>query len=162
MTMWNASQGEAVRECILGLRVEKTLGCAADANIFNTYGRILITELIGQATAAEATGATTILLQEERNTVNLCAATTVTGDAIGTMYRLTGDPAVILCGTGNVPVIDASGLLSAFPRTCGIIMGRPLTTDAIQLVETGNSATLIINWVVYYIPLEEGAWLQAA
>lgn len=161
MTMWNMAQGEAVRECILGLRVEKTLGCAADGNIFNTYGRILIKLLIGQATAAEATGATTIQLQEERNTVNLCAATTVTGDAIGTMYRLTGDPAVILCGTANVPVIDASGLLSALQHA-DMIIGRPLTTDAIQLVETGNSATLIINWVVYYIPLEEGAWLEAA
>jgi len=161
MTMWNASQGEGVRETTLGLRVVKSLGCAADGNIFTTYGRVLIKLLIGQATAAEATGATTIQLQEERNTVNLCAATTVTGDAIGTMYRLTGDPAVILCGTGNVPVIDASGLLSAVQHA-DMIIGRELTTDAIQLVETGNSATLVISWMCFYVPLDEGAYVVAA
>ena len=56
-SQWKA---KAIRETNLGIRVEKSLAALADANIFTTYGRVLITLLFGQVTTAEATGATTI------------------------------------------------------------------------------------------------------
>lgn len=162
MTMWNASQGEAVRECILGLHVQKTLATLAAGNIFATYGRVLITLLWGESVTAGDGGATTLQLQEETNSVNLCAATTITGDVTGTLYFLTGDFAVIMNGTGNAPVIGAAGALSAFPQTGGFIVGMPGAVDAIQQVQTGDDATGVITWHAYYIPLEEGAYLRAS
>jgi len=155
-------KGKAIRESTLGIHVAKTLACLADGNIFATYGRVLVTLLWGQATAVGDGGATTIKLQEETNSVDLCAATTITSDAIGTTYFLTGDKAVILNGTGNTPVIGQAGALSAFPQTGGMIIGMAGAADAIQQVQTGDDATAIIEWHAYYIPLEEGAYMTAS
>ena len=160
--MSNPTKGKAVRETTIGLHVTKTLATLADGNIFATYGRVLITLLWGQSVTAGDGGATTLKLQEETNSVDLCAATTITGDVTGTTYRLTGDFAVILNGTGNVPVIGAVGSLSAFPVTGPIIIGMPAAADAIQQVQTGDDATGVIEWHAYYIPLEEGAYMAAS
>jgi len=159
--MSNPSQGQAVRETTLGIVVNKTLAALADANIFTVYGRNLVTLLTGSVTAAGDGGATTIKLQTETNTIDLCAATTVTSDAIGTTYFLTGEVAVILNGTGNTPIIDVGANLTGMPSS-PVILGRPGTLDAIQLVQTGDDATLEIAWLLTYIPLDEGAYIEAA
>ena len=159
--MSNQTKDNAVRECTLGIRVEKTLANLADANIFTTYGRVLITLLFGQVTVQPDAGATTIKLQEETNTQDLCAATTITNDAIGTMYFLTGEMAVILNGTGNTPIIDIGANLTAMP-SAPVIFGREATANAIQLVQTGEDADGYIKWVAHYIPLDEGAYIEAA
>ncbi|HEU0072491.1 MAG TPA: hypothetical protein VFS30_00630 [Dehalococcoidia bacterium] len=159
--MSNPSQGQAVRETTLGIVVNKTLAALADANIFTVYGRNLVTLLTGSVTAAGDGGATTIKLQTETNTIDLCAATTVTSDAIGTTYFLTGEVAVILNGTGNTPIVDVGANLTGMPSS-PVNLGRPGTLDAIQLVQTGDDATLEIAWLLTYIPLDEGAYIEAA
>ena len=160
--MSNQTLGAAVRECTLGIHVQKAaMATLADANIFTTYGRNLITLIMGQATAVGDGGATTIKIQTETNTIDLCAATTITSDAIGTLYFVTGELAVILNGTGNTPIIDVGANLTLFPSS-PIIMGRAATADAIQLVQTGDDADGAITWDLYYIPLEEGAYIEAA
>ena len=159
--MSNPTKGKAIRELTLGLRVEKTLATLADGNLFTTYGRSLIVLLVGQATAVGDGGATTIKLQSETNTIDLCAATTITSDAIGTMYFVTGELAVILNGTGNTPIIDVGANLTGMPSS-PIIFGRAATADAIQQVQTGDDADGEINWVLFYIPLDEGAYIKAA
>jgi len=124
----NRSKGEAIRQVTLGLVVYKTLAALADANIFTVFGRNLITLLTGSVTVAGDGGATTIKLQTETNTIDLCAATTVTGDAIGTTYFLTGELAVILNGTGNTPIIDVGANLTGMPSS-PVIIGRLDTLD---------------------------------
>jgi len=159
--MSNLIENAAVWETNLGIRVEKSLAAAADANIFTTFGRNLITRLVGQVTTAEASGATTIKVRTETNTIDLCAATTVTADAIGTRYFLTGEVAVIFNGTAHVPIIDVAANKTGMPSS-PVIFGREATADAIELVQTGTSATLVINWVVFYVPLDEGSYIVAA
>ena len=159
--MSNPTKGKAIRELNLGIHVEKSLAALADANIFTTYGPVLINLIWGQVTAAGDGGATTILLQEETGTQDLCAATTVTSDAIGTVYFLTGEMAVILNGTGNAPIVDIGACLTGMPHS-PIIFGRTATANAIQLVQTGDDASLVITWHCYYVPLEEGAYVEAA
>jgi len=159
--MSNPTQGKAVREVTLGLQVEKTIAMLADANIFTVYGRNLVTLITGQVTAAGDGGATSFKLQTETNTIDLCADTTVTGDAIGTTYFVTGELAVILNGTGNTPIIDVGANLTGFPSS-PIILGRTATADAIQFVQTGDDASLVISWILTYIPLEDGAYIEAA
>ncbi|TET95564.1 MAG: hypothetical protein E3J29_06645 [Dehalococcoidia bacterium] len=159
--MSELTHGQRVRETALGIRVEKTLANLADGNIFTTYGRVLITLLFGQVTVSPDAGATTIKLQEETNTQDLCAATTITADAIGTMYFLTGEMAVILNGTLNTPIIDIGANLTGMP-SAPVIFGREATANAIQLVQTGDDADGYIKWVVLYIPLDEGAYIEAA
>jgi hypothetical protein len=159
--MSNPSQGQAVRETTLGIVVNKTMAALASANIFTVYGRNLVTLLTGSVTVEADGGATTIKLQTETNTIDLCAATTVTGDAVGTTYFLTGEVAVILNGTGNTPIIDVGANLTGMPSS-PVILGRPDTLDAIQLVQTGDDANLEIAWLLTYIPLDEGAYIEPA
>ena len=154
-------KGKAIRESTLGIHVTKTLATLADGNIFATYGRVQITLLWGQSVTAGDGGATTLKLQEETNSVDLCAATTITGDVTGTTYQLTGDVAVILNGTGNTPVIGVGYALSAFQQN-RIIVGMAAAADAIQQVQTGDDTAGVIEWHLYYIPLEDGAYVQAA
>ena len=159
--MSNQTLGEAVRECTLGIHVQKSKATLADGNLFTTYGRNLITLIMGQVTTQCDAGATTIKLQTETNTIDLCAATTITNDAVGTLYFLTGELAVIMNGTGNTPIIDVGANLTGMPSS-PIIMGRAATADAIQQVQTGDDADGVICWDLYYIPLEEGAYIEAA
>ena len=155
-------RGQAAAEASLWLHVTKTKATLADGNIFKVYGRVLVKLLWGASVTAGDGGATTLKLQEETNSVDLCAATTITGDVAGTQYRVTGDFAVILNGTGNTPVIGAVGALSAFPKTCDFIVGMAAAVDAIQQVQTGDDATGVIEWHVYYVPLEDGAYMEAS
>jgi len=159
--MANLIKAQTIRESLLGISAQKTLAALADADIFEVYGRNLVTLLTGSVTAAGDGGATTIKLQTETNTIDLCAGTTVTGDAIGTTYFLTGEVAVILNGTGNVPIIDVGANLTGMPSS-PIILGRPATTDKIQLVQTGDDATLTINWLLTYVPLDADSYIRAA
>lgn len=159
--MSSMAKGKAIRETTLGIKVQKTLASLTDANIFEmSGGEILITALYGVVTGVGDGGATTIKLQTQTNTIDLCAATTVTGDTVGEVYFLTGDKAVILNGTGNVPVKNVGSFLSAFPYAPIIIDAT--TADAIQLVQTGDDATHAVRWSVFYIPLTEGAVITAS
>jgi len=152
---------KTIREGLLGIVATKTLVATADANLFTVYGRNLITLLTGSVTVEGDGGATTIKLQTETNTIDLCAATTVTADVVGTTYFLTGELAVILNGTGNTPIVDVGANLTGFPSS-PVIIGRPATTDAIQLVQTGDDANLTIAWLLTYVPLDDDAYIRAA
>jgi hypothetical protein len=159
--MSNPSKGQAVRDTNLGVRVVNTKSALASGAIFNTSGRILITSLTGQVTAAGDGGATTIKIQAGTSNIDMCAATTVTADAIGTFYFLTGEVAVILNGTGNAPVIDLGANITAMPSQ-PVWFGRTGTADTIDLIQTGDDATLTIEWIITYIPMSTGAFVAAA
>ena len=159
--MSNPSLGDALRETVLGVRVENTVAHVADIDLFTVTGEVLITLLYGIITGVCDAGVTTILLEEKSSSENLCAATTVTDDAVGEIYRVTGDPDIILNGTGSTPTLHVCGLLSAFPATGGILFdgGTGLT---IELTQTGADATGAVKWVMLYLPLEKGANVVAA
>jgi hypothetical protein len=159
--MSRLTKGRALRELALGLHAEKSLASLADANIFTLYGRVLITLLYGVVTGAGDGGATTIKLQEETNSIDLCAATTVTSDTVDEIYVLTGDKALILNGTGGVPVKTVGSLLSAYPPTL-MIIGKDGTADAIQIVQTGDDTSHVVEWHLFYIPLDDNAYVVAA
>jgi len=147
----------------LGFPVEKTAISLADIDLFNVYGKVKITLIEGEVTGVGDAGPTTILLNEKASSIPLCAATTVTLDAVGEIYRATGDPAVVLNGTGNAPVLKVAGLLSAFPETGGFVFGLAgLAQLIIELTQTGADATHAVRWTLWYFPLEVGAYVEAA
>ena len=152
--------GDAVRNVTLGLRVEKTLASLATADMFTVTGECLITLLYGIVTGVGDGGATTIAINEKADSVPICAATTVTSDAVGEVYWVQGDPDLILNGTGQVPVLKIAALLSAFQHSPFIMDGQ--TGLTIELTQTGDDATHAVKWVLFYIPLEDGANIVAA
>lgn len=155
-------KGDAVRNIALGLRVEKTAAIDATADdLFTVTGECLITLFYGIVTGAGDGTVETILVREKADTLNLCAATTVTSDAVGEVYWVTGDHAIILNGTGNIPRLKIASLLSAFQHNAFIFDGQSGLT--IELIATdGGDAVLAVKWVILYIPLEDGANIVAA
>lgn len=160
--MSNLTKGRRVRETTLGIAVTKTLASLADANIFTTQGQVLINLLMGEVTGVGDGGATTIKIRRETDTIDMCAATTVTSDAVGEIYVMVGDKAVILNGTGSTPVKGVGSLLAAAGALYPMVFGLSAAADAIELVQTGDDVTHAVKWTLFYIPLEEGAYVVAA
>ena len=161
--MSNQTKDRAVTHTNVGVRVVSTQAVDATAvDIFNIKGEVLITLLYGIVTGVGDGTAETIKLNEKASSIDLCAATTVTSDTVGQVYMLTGDPAIVLNGTANTPILYLCGLLSAFPYTGGIIFDGQAGLIMELTATAGSDATLAIKWVLYYIPLETGATVVAS
>lgn len=148
---------------VLGFRVTKTSNMADGAGtdaLFTVTGRCLITHLSGEVTTVIGT-TTTMKLTDTTNTVDLCAATTITTDAVGTMYALPGLSAQILNGTGGTPVIGSVPNMTVPSSGAGQIIGdvqAPLTISHIL----DGAGTGAVAWVLYYKPLTAASSIVAA
>ena len=145
---------------VLGFRVTKqgdnSSASGLDA-LFTVTGRCLITHLSGEVTTQIGT-TTTLKITDVTNSIDLCAATTITGDVVGTMYHLDGVKAAVL-NSGIAPVVGSTSLANGGYQP--IIVGG--TQAAITLQSTGDQVgTGIINWVLYYKPLVASATVVAA
>lgn len=148
---------------ILGFTVTKvhdlaTVGATDD--LFTVTGRVLITQLTGEVTTVIG-GAATLKLRDTTNSVDLCAATTVDTDAVGTMYALTNIAASILNGTGMTPVIGSvpnlTGSTNYMVRVVGDAQAALTIGGVLDAADTGA-----ITWSLSYIPLISGATVAAA
>ena len=156
--MANPISGKALRELRLGTEVIKVGVAAANDNLYTVYGKVAINLLYGECTAASA-GASTIAINETVSNIDLVAATTTNTDAVGTIYMATGDGADTFNG-GDAPTVVvghcADNALTPY------IFHAPTTGLIIEQTETGDDADLQITWHLFYIPLEDGAYVVAA
>ncbi len=148
---------------LLGFRITKTSNLADGSgtdNLFTVTGRCLITHLSGEVTTVIG-GAATMKLRDVTNSVDLCAATTIDTDAVGTMYSLPGLSAEILNGTGGTPVVGSVPNVTTPASRAGQIIGdvqAPLTiAHVLDAADTGAVA-----WVLYYKPLTSASSIVAA
>lgn len=143
-----------------GYKVTKSHNLTGDnVDLFTVTGMVMATLIIGEVTTVVAT-TTTYLLRIKTDNVNLCAATTITADADGTMYLVTGDPAVILSGTGSTPVIRQAFAAGGFPHY-EMVLGNAGGSCVIES-DTSGAGTGVILWTMYYYPLETSAAIVAA
>src|SRR3990167_1537248 len=145
----------------LGFRVTKTSNLADGAgtdDLFTVTGSVLVNLLIGEVTTAVAT-TTTMKLRDTTNSVDLCAATTITSDADGTQYMLTGVISEILNGAANAPVIGNASMVNG--GTSRLVLGNVAGSSTISHVldAAGTGAVL---WTMYYLPLSSTATVAAA
>jgi len=152
---------KTVRETALGLRVVKTAAVDATAvDLFTVTGECVITLMYGIVTGVGDGTVISISLNEKASSIDLCAATVVTSDAVGDVYLVVGDGTVILNGTGNVPHLKTAYGLAASNHESFIIDGQDGLT--IELTATdGSDATLAVKWVINYIPMEDDASIVA-
>lgn len=144
----------------LGYRVQKTSnladGSGTDA-LFDITGTVMCTLLVGEVTTVLATS-TTMKLTDTTNTVDLCAATTITSDADGTMYLFSGVASETL-NSGVTPVVGV-----AYKTTGGltqVILGNDGGSSTISHILDG-AGTGNVLWTMYYMPLTTGATVAAA
>lgn len=151
---------------LLGQHVQKTQDLASDPDeLFTVTGTVLINLLYGQVTVVVAT-TTTLLLERKTSNVAMCAATTITTDAVGTMYYFTGDAGAILSGTlgnGDAPVVGLAHTAGGpvVPMIFGLAPGDVAATETIQ-AQLDGAGTGNIQWDLWYIPLSPGAKVVAA
>lgn len=156
--------GLAVMQANLGIWVTQRSGsmAATPQILFDVTGKVSINLLIGEVTTVIAT-TTTLLLERTTSTVPMCAATTITSDAVGTMYMFTGDQFTIL-SNDDVPVV---GLASLGVNTSGwpaMIFGlSPLGVNATESIQhhLDGAGTGNIQWDLWYTPLSIGAKVVA-
>jgi hypothetical protein len=129
-------------------------------NLFTVTGRVLITSLTGEVTTVIG-GAATLKLRDITNSIDLCAATTIDTDAVGTMYALSSIAASILNGTGMTPVVGSvpnlTGSLHTDVRIVGCAQADLTIAQVLDAADTGA-----ITWRLTYIPLMPGATVAAA
>lgn len=157
-----------MRQLALGKEVTKDAVCTADDDLYTVYGLCFITLAYAEVTGAGDGGASTIYLNEKTDSIPICAETTVTSDAVGTIYMVSGQPDNLLNGS-LAPTIKIAGLLGTVTSgATGAGAMSPMIWNGgssgitIEMTESGDDATLTMTWHVFYIPLEEGAYIEAA
>lgn len=113
---------------------------------FTVTGRVLITQIIGEVTTEISATETSIKLVSNPTVgadVNLCAATAITSDVVGTVYNITGTLADAL-------VVTTSGAVIAQANTIFVAAGT------IDLHSTATQ-TGYAKWTLHYIPLDSGS-----
>lgn len=150
----------------LGLRVERT--AAADPqnvwqNLFTiASGRILITGLIGVRTVIQAGGASTMQFRHSVGPTVLDAGTAaVTGDAVDTVYLLTGDTTdPIQVGAAGVPIM--AGKVVATSTTYGAVPLFLAMAGTIAVTMTAAAGTGSTGYTLFYIPIDSNVTVVAA
>lgn len=141
-----------------GTRVTKVSDLASDPDaLFDVTGKVMITMITGEVTTVVATTTTAQLRVATTNEV-LTAASTITTDAAGTMYLVTGDPADSLNGGGTPTTRVAGNAGDQFsPMIVGLASGSLTIEQDLDAAGTGN-----ITWDLYFYPLEASATVAAA
>lgn len=146
-------QGNQVRAVTLGVRVEKSTGtlAATTISLFTVAGgKVLVTSIVGEVTTS-ITVANSYKLQHNPTvgtTKDLVAATD-----IGTTDTLQG----ALLGFDGIAASSIQQGPGAVP-----LLQRPLalTAGVIESVSAGTDG--VINWVLTYVPIDDGASIVAA
>lgn len=148
----------AFRKTLYGERVDRataTLPQSTDEAIFTvTGGRVIVTALLGEVTTVVGTGTTPELKVKFNPTAtgadtDLCLATSIADDAVGTLYGVTGDYSDSL----------ATGLLT-LPGTG---FGAPFVVSEGDIeIDMDESVTGSVAWTLMYVPLDDGAAVVSA
>jgi len=119
---------------------------------FTIIGRVLITQIVGEVTTVMDGTVNSLKLIVNPTVgadVNLCTATVITSDALGTVYNITGTLADAFVATTSGAVISqASAVL--------------VTAGTIDLDATATDTTGATKWTVHYIPIDAGSKVVVA
>lgn len=139
----------------LGRRIDRAaanLPQTAAGALFNIVGgRVLITGIVGEVTTAIQNQANNAKLQANPTTgttVDLCAVLNIANDEVGTLYGITG-----LFSDAMVGVNAGAG-----PWPHRAIVVAPGSID----LDCSASNTGQVKWSIWYVPLDEGARVEAA
>lgn len=129
-----------------------TIASAPDA-LFDVTGKCMVTLMFGEVTSVIATS-TSLSLNTSTNNQVIAASTQITTDAAGTLYWVSGDPDLALNGA------DTPGIDAAFMKV-GTLAPMIFNDDQIEM-NVNSAGTGLIEWTLYYLPLEDGATIAAA
>ncbi len=137
-----------------GRRVVKsaTIASAPDM-LFDVTGKCLVTLMIGEVTSVIATS-TSMSINTSTSDAVISASTQITTDAAGTLYAVCGDLGLGF-NAGGTPNVDAAVL------DVGTHAPFVVNDDTIEM-NVNTAGTGLVEWILYYFPLEDGAEIAAA
>ena len=133
-------------------RAASTLPQTDTTSYFTVTGKVLITQIIGEATTGMEAIANNMLLISNPtagNSVNLCAAINTNAHIPGTLYNITGTFGNAMQG------VDGEGALIA--QVTPVIV-----REGVIELASDASATGEIKWTVHWMPLDAGSSLTVA
>ncbi len=150
-----------------GTRVTKVSTLASDPDdLFDVTGKVMITLMTGEVTTVVATTTTAQLLVKTSGEA-LSAATTITSDADGTMYLVSGQPDALFNGAlAPTPLVaglsaEHDSTVDRSPSHSPLIVGNAGGSLTIEQ-DLDGAGTGAITWDLWFIPLEAGATVVAA
>ena len=154
MTHYNQSTRQRVADINLGLRVDRataTLPATTAAAIFNVLGGRVAVTIVGEVTTVLGAVVTNLSIQSNPTTgttTAMCGVLAIANLEAGTLFTIDGTAATALqAGSSgsvrgqNTPVIVAIG--------------------AIELL-TSATNTGSVKWSIFYVPIDDGAYIAAA
>lgn len=161
MPNYNLSTRQSIADINQGIRVDRataTLPQGAADDLFTVAGgRVLVLGLLGEVTTIiGGANATHLEFSPDAATLadnDLCDSATaldINGDVVGTLYTITGtatDDLVDSGTTGWVVYTLASPLF--------------MTEGSVEL-HCAGSVTGAVKWSIWYVPLDDGAYIEAA
>ena len=150
---------DAGANSVLGTRVTKTGVVSAADDLFTVSGACMVKAMYGIVSTLVAGGTAPEILVNVKDGSNtpISASTVITDDAVGTMYWVMGDPNVAFNG-GDAPTIGFAGNGSADGS------GFLVNDITIESTPGGTLAATAgaVDWVIFYVPLEDSASITAA
>lgn len=149
---------EQVRTLQLGLKAEKSSGATTNGStaLFTIAGVVMIRAIVGVVTVAFDGTVTSLNLTTDPtigSAVDICAATVVTSDVVGTIYSYVGAvPTTLLVSSGTAAPGEAYA---------------PKPSDAFfqagQIFHKGTAADAgTVLWRCFWLPVSDGATVVAA
>lgn len=154
MAVYNTTTAAALTGTILGTRVDRasaTLPATTQTPYFHVYGgRCAVTMLLGEVTTVVQTQACNASWESdpETGTTNaMCAVLDITACEAGTLFSITGT-------VGDAMIKGSSGAVKGQLAPVVVAVGDlEFKTSA-----TNTGAT---KWSLWYIPLDDGAYIAA-
>jgi hypothetical protein len=147
-------EGKAARKVVNGIMVEKAAVAIAGISTKSLFtvagGRVIVKTLLGEVTTGLEAKANNCKFNHTPTggiAVDLSAAVECNGDVAGTLYGITGLPATAMSVTIGTAVNSAYDIVLK-PGVIGF--------------NTAADATGAIKATVVYVPLDDGAYIEAA
>jgi len=155
MSNYNLSTRARIADLIAGLRVDKAATAITGISTKSLFtvvgGNCLVTGLIGEVTTIVQTQACNtkyISTPTVGSAVDLCGVVDITAHEVGGLLTITGVLATAAVkGNAGAGVFMANGIVVA-PGVIGL--------------NTAASNTGAYKFSIWYVPLEEGAYIEAA
>jgi hypothetical protein len=154
MGNYNQSTRKRIADLITGMRVDKAataIAAISTKDLFTVVGNCLILGLIGEVTTliqTQANNTKYISTPTVGTAVDLCAVVDITAHEVGGLLTITGVLATAAVkGNAGAGVMMSNGIVVA-PGVIGI--------------NTAADSTGAYKFSIWYVPLEEGAYIEAA
>ena len=151
MAHYNKSTRDRIADINTGMRVDIPTSLVRDKAIFTVGGgRVLLVNLVGYVTTAIGAGANNTKLQHDATNgaaVDLCANLDLDACAQFSFLAITG--------------ATADAMTKATSAIRGMTIPVILGPGQIKIVRTAD-ATGSVAWSVWYVPLDDGAYIEAA